>query len=110
MSPSIWWANRAILRETRKLRGKTNQKIWLDVGTQEGSNPSEFVQDARDLRDALIARGWKLGEDLRFVEDEGAGHNEKAWGCRMHDALVFQFPARPDQTSPAFDAKAELHC
>ena len=110
MSPSIWWANRAILRETRKLQGKTDQQIWLDVGTEEGSNPLTFVQDARDLRDVLLARGWKLGYDLRYVEDEGAGHNERAWGCRIRDALRFHFPLRPYQSSPEIDAQAELHC
>lgn len=92
MSPSVWWANRAILREVRSLKKKLPQKIWLDIGTCEGTNPEHCVQDARMLRDALIARGWKLGEDFRFVEDEGAGHNEKAWGFRMADALKFLFP------------------
>jgi predicted alpha/beta superfamily hydrolase len=94
MSPSVWWANRAILREVRSLKKKPRQKIWLDIGTSEGSNPEYCVQDARMLRDALIAKGWKLDEDFRFVEDEGAGHNEKAWGSRMREALKFLFPQR----------------
>jgi len=92
MSPSVWWANRAILREIRKLKSKPPQKIWLDIGTCEGTNPEHCLEDARMLRDALIAKGWKLDEDFRFVEDEGAGHNEKAWGFRMRDALKFLFP------------------
>jgi predicted alpha/beta superfamily hydrolase len=92
MSPSVWWANRAILREIRKLKKKPPQKIWLDIGTCEGTNPEHCVEDARMLRDALIAKGWQLEKDFRFVEDEGAGHNEKAWGFRMRDALRFMFP------------------
>jgi predicted alpha/beta superfamily hydrolase len=92
MSPSVWWANRAILREVRKLKRKLPQKIWLDTGTCEGTNPEHCVEDARMLRDALITKGWKPEEDFRFVEDEGAGHNEKAWGFRMRDALKFLFP------------------
>ena len=92
MSPSVWWANRAILREVRSLKKKLPQKIWLDIGTCEGSNPQHCVEDARMLRDALIAKGWTLGHDFRFVEDEGAGHDEKAWGFRMADALKFLFP------------------
>jgi predicted alpha/beta superfamily hydrolase len=92
MSPSVWWANRAILREVRSLKKKLPQKIWLDIGTCEGSNPEYCVQDARMLRDALIAKGWKLDDDFRFLEDEGAAHNEKAWGFRMRDALKFMFP------------------
>jgi predicted alpha/beta superfamily hydrolase len=92
MSPAVWWANRAILREVKRLKKKPAQKIWLDIGTCEGSNPEDCVLDARKLRDALIAKGWKADEDFRFVEDEGAGHNEKAWGFRMGEALQFLFP------------------
>ena len=110
MSPSIWWANRAVLREMRKPKGKTDQKIWLDVGTAEGNDPGPIVQDARDLRDVLTGRGWCLGQDLRFVEDEGAGHNEKAWSCRMRDALAFLFPAGSSLHAAEFDAQPELHC
>ncbi len=95
MSPSVWWANRAILREIRKLRGKLGQKIWLDIGTCEGQNPASCVENAKALRDALTAKGWELGSELCFVEDEGAGHNEKAWGYRMRDALKFLFPVEP---------------
>lgn len=93
MSPSVWWANRAIIREVHKLARKTEQKVWLDIGTCEGQNPESCVKNAEDLRDALIAKGWTEGEDLVFVEDEGAGHDEKAWGFRMRDALKFLFPA-----------------
>lgn len=92
MSPSVWWARRAILREIRKARGKFDQKIWLDVGTCEGDEPESCVRNVRDLRDALILRGWEMDSDLKFVEDEGAGHHEKAWGVRIREALKFLFP------------------
>jgi predicted alpha/beta superfamily hydrolase len=92
MSPSVWWANRAILREVRKLTHKLPQKIWLDIGTREGTNPEHCVQDARMLRDALLEKGWQPDDDLKFVEDEGAEHNERAWGYRMGEALKFLFP------------------
>ncbi len=92
MSPSVWWANAAILREVAKVRHKIRQKIWLDVGTQEDARPEGFVQQARNLRDALIEKGWALGDDLAFMEDEGAGHNEMAWGHRAPMALKFLFP------------------
>ncbi len=109
MSPSIWWANRAILREVRKLRRKSDQKIWLDIGTSEGQNPASCVKNAEDLCEALLSKGWRLGHDLRFVEDQGAGHDEKAWGSRMPDALKFLFPGdrRPDSL-PSADYLAGL--
>ncbi|MBV9403745.1 MAG: alpha/beta hydrolase [Acidobacteriaceae bacterium] len=100
MSPSVWWANRAILREVKKLPQKSDQKIWLDIGTCEGPNPESCVKNVKDLRDLLVSKGWQLERDLRFVEDEGAGHNEKAWGFRMRDALRFLFPGeRPNDGS-----------
>lgn len=92
MSPSVWWAERAILRQIRASRFNPHQKIWLDVGTMEGQNPHIVVDDAIQLRDALVRKGWQLGNDLAFVCDEGAGHNEQAWGRRMRDALRFLFP------------------
>jgi hypothetical protein len=73
----------------QKGQGKFNQKIWLDVGTREGDEPDTCVRNLRDLKDALILRGWELESDLKFVEDEGAGHDEKAWGFRMREALLF---------------------
>jgi predicted alpha/beta superfamily hydrolase len=97
MSPSVWWANRAILREVRKLRGSLPQKIWLDIGTCEGQNPDACVKNAEELAEALIAKGWNPEQDFKFVEDYGAGHDEKAWGYRMRDALKFLFP--PDASN-----------
>lgn len=92
MSPSVWWADQAILRQIRASRLKPNQKIWLDTGTMEGQNPLAVVDDAIRLRNALLKKGWQLGKDLIFVQDEGAGHDEKAWGRRMRAALQFLFP------------------
>ena len=31
------------------------------------------------LRDALVAKGWTVGEALHYQEIEGAGHTESAW-------------------------------
>lgn len=97
MSPSVWWANRSILRYVRKLRRKSAQNIWLDIGTCEGDNPAACVANAKALRDALIEKGWRSGGDLQFVQDEGAGHDEKAWGYRMRGALQFLFPPQPNE-------------
>jgi predicted alpha/beta superfamily hydrolase len=92
MSPSLWWANRDILKFARKAKRDAGQKIWLDVGTREGEAPETCVRDARDVRDTLLAKGWQVDFDLKFVEDEGGEHNEQAWGRRVPDALRFLFP------------------
>ncbi|MDQ2844367.1 MAG: alpha/beta hydrolase-fold protein [Acidobacteriota bacterium] len=93
MSPSLWWANQAIFREIAKLRHKLPPKIWLDTGTCEGQNPQDCIRNTAELCQALVGKGWQLGRDLAYMEDEGAGHDEKAWGSRMRDALRFLFPA-----------------
>lgn len=92
MSPSVWWANRAILREVRKLPRKLEERIWLDIGTCEGDRPEAIVNSVIELKDALAAKGWTPGEDLAFMVDEGACHDEQAWGRRMREALKFLFP------------------
>ena len=92
MSPSVWWASAAILKDIRKRRSKIRQKIWLDIGTREDVRPEICVEQVRQLRDALTEKGWTLGEDLAYMEDEGGGHNELAWGYRAPDALKFLFP------------------
>ncbi len=99
MSPAVWWANRAILREVRKLRIKLRPKIWLDTGTCEGHAPEDCVANTVALCKALIARGWQLDRDLAYVEDEGAGHDESAWGFRMRQALLFLFPPLPERSA-----------
>ncbi|MDQ2776680.1 MAG: alpha/beta hydrolase-fold protein [Acidobacteriota bacterium] len=102
MSPSLWWAQRDILHCLRTRAKQPQQKIWLDVGACEGTDPGSCVQDARDLRDLLLSRQWILDGSLKFVEEEGAEHIETAWGRRMREALRFLFPnaARFDGNVP----------
>lgn len=89
LSPSVWWDNRMIVGEVQKLPAKLPLRIWLDAGTAEGP---EVVADARALRDALVAKGWVPDHDLKYVEAEGAQHNEQSWGARVADVLKFLYP------------------
>jgi len=88
MSPSVFWQNRAIIADLNRFPGKFGARAWVDIGTAEGNNPKATVEDARALRDALIAKG----ADVRYMEAEGAQHNEKAWSQRIGLALEFLFP------------------
>jgi predicted alpha/beta superfamily hydrolase len=92
LSPSVWWDRRAILRRVEALPRRLPLRIWLDIGTREGQ---AALADARALRDALVARGWREGRDLAYVEAKGAGHSEAAWAARVEPMLRFLFPARP---------------
>lgn len=91
MSPSVWWRNRAILKTVAKIPRKPDLKIWLDIGTNEGQRA---LPDARDLKLALVKKGWVLGRDLSYLEVPGAQHNESAWAARVGPMLKFLFPPR----------------
>lgn len=91
LSPSVWWDDRAIVREVEALSGKLPLRIWLDAGTGEGA---EVTRDSRMLRDALVRKGWVPGQDLAYLEAEGGGHNEQSWATRVEGVLRFLYPAR----------------
>jgi predicted alpha/beta superfamily hydrolase len=87
MSPSIWWDDYAIFRLVGILGEKPPLKIWLDTGTDEPG-----WELARDLRNYLIDKGWRLDVDLSYLEVKGAAHSEAAWAARVEPALRFLFP------------------
>jgi hypothetical protein len=66
-------------------------RIHLDVGTAEGG---EALLDVRTLRDLLIAAGHAEPEHLSYYEEEGADHDETAWGRRFQAALPFLLGTR----------------
>jgi predicted alpha/beta superfamily hydrolase len=97
VSPSVWWDNKEILREVAALSEPPRLRIWLDIGTKEGGNKGaneETTANARLLRDALLGKGWKTGRDLKYLEVEGAEHNEHAWAQRVDPMLRFLFPRK----------------
>jgi predicted alpha/beta superfamily hydrolase len=89
MSPSIWWDDFAIYRLVDSIEQKPPLKIWLDTGTAEPG-----WEQARELRNRLIEKDWKLLDDLQYLEAKGADHSEAAWARRVEPALRFLFPPR----------------
>ncbi|MBP6821036.1 MAG: alpha/beta hydrolase [Acidobacteria bacterium] len=89
MSPSVWWDHGMILHYVQHLRAKPTTRIWLDIGSKEGKFTPGYV---RQLRDLLIAQGWRLEADLKFLEIRGGQHSEAAWAKRVEPALRFLFP------------------
>jgi enterochelin esterase-like enzyme len=61
-------------------------KVYLDSGTV---NDGKLL--TRKVRDAYLARGWKVGNDVLHFEDRGGEHNERFWRARAWRALVFLF-------------------
>lgn len=89
LSPSTWWDDRVIVREVKALKRKVPFRLWLDAGTSEGEGT---LDDVRALRDALVAKGWVIGDDLSYLEVPGGEHNEQSWAARVEDVLKFLFP------------------
>jgi predicted alpha/beta superfamily hydrolase len=98
VSPSVWWANRDIVTRVNGLADKPALRIWLDIGTDEDGSAAESqktVEDTRALRDALVAKGWVLDTDLKYLEADGARHNEAAWAARTEQILKYLYPPVP---------------
>jgi predicted alpha/beta superfamily hydrolase len=95
ISPSLWWADRAMIKAIEASGGKVDLRIWLDMGTEEGpkakGDPGRCVKDLRGLKDILLSRGYVLGEDLGYFEDPGGKHHESAWAKRLWRPLLFLF-------------------
>jgi predicted alpha/beta superfamily hydrolase len=92
VSPSVFWANSNIVTQVNALPGKLPLRIWLDIGTNEGSSSQETVEDTQALRDALVGKGWVLDNDLEYTEVPGGVHNEAAWAARFGDILKYLYP------------------
>ena len=94
MSPSVWWDNKIILRNVKDLKTKPALRIWLDIGTGEGQRA---LDDAKELRNAFVKKGWVLNSDLMYFEAKGSGHNEQAFAQRAEPMLKHLFP---EQANP----------
>jgi predicted alpha/beta superfamily hydrolase len=89
MSPSIWFADAAIL-ETAAAAPYADARIYLDIGTEEGEAHVAYVHRLHRL---LVEKGYRQGESLMYVEEDHAGHTEAAWARRLRTALYFLLPA-----------------
>jgi predicted alpha/beta superfamily hydrolase len=91
MSPSIWFADAAILPFIEQQSG-ANGRVYLDIGTAEGEAHVGHVQH---LHRILLSKGYRQGETLFYVEEDMAQHDEEAWAKRLRTALYFRLPPTP---------------
>lgn len=89
LSPSVWWDDRWIVRQLAAEGHRPPLRIWLDVGTGE----TRILKGARLLYRMLLRKGWRVDDDLHYLEADGALHDERAWGERTGLFLRFLFPA-----------------
>lgn len=94
ISPSLWWAHGRVFEDYQSI--STQQKIWVCMGTREGSSKQKVKENpniyrTRRLKGILEDRGFVEGQNLAYLEDRGAGHNEWSWGQRLHLPLMYFF-------------------
>lgn len=90
-SPALWFADGEILRFVQGMPPLAVGRIHLDVGTAEGG---EALLEVRALRDLLTTAGHTAPTDLSYLEEDGADHDEAAWGRRFRAALPFLLGTR----------------
>jgi predicted alpha/beta superfamily hydrolase len=90
MSPALWFAEHGIFAALEKAPFMPG-RLYLDVGTGEGEGT---VADARRLHQLLLSKGYRPGETMMYVEDDGAEHSEDAWARRVRTALYYLIPPR----------------
>jgi enterochelin esterase-like enzyme len=91
-SPSLWVANRQVLRECRAVR-HWPQKIFLAVGTREAGCDDKDRQTVDNLRELerILRRGGLDDRRVHVEVAEGGTHSEAAWSARFPLALQFLF-------------------
>ena len=88
-SPAAYWDDEMIVKYVNSLPAKTNQRICLTIGTSEKDS---FLNTTRDLRNALLKKGWKEGLDFGYLEAKGRDHAPDQAAERVHYVLKFLFP------------------
>jgi hypothetical protein len=43
----------------------------------------------------MVEKGWRLGDDLEYLEVEGGDRSEAAWASRFEAVLRYLFPPFP---------------
>jgi hypothetical protein len=98
MSTSYGWADGQILNFVRGTSPPSGVRVWIDMGTAEDQTDRDrdgtpdIVDLHRRMRDILMGKGLSIPRTLKYIEDEGAVHNERAWAARFPRAVEFLFP------------------
>lgn len=67
-------------------------KLWFDIGDAEGLFLPSHV---RDVVDAKMQAGYRYGDEIGYLLEPDAAHQEADWGERVHHPLLFMFGCKP---------------
>jgi len=89
LSPALWFEdpNGRNYFDLLARTGKVPVRLYVYTGT--GGPAQDGAPDTRRLAQALRDAGWSEGTDLRYEEEPGAEHNERAWRARLDEVLRF---------------------
>jgi predicted alpha/beta superfamily hydrolase len=95
MSPALWYGERRIFDAIGDVRSGASrsarpQRIYIDMGTEEGS---VALRDARAMADRFERAGYRAGQSLLWIEESGGRHTEQDWSRRLGRAIRFLLPA-----------------
>jgi len=91
MSPSLFFAKRAIFDLIAREPTPYRSAVWLDAGAREAGGRLVTLVEA--LAKSLRERGWRDDGDLRVALHVAASgkHSEESWRRRLPKALRFAF-------------------
>lgn len=84
VSGSFWWNNKEMIK---KLPARVPVRFYIDAGTRD-----DGMAETREMRDAMLAAGYRQDADLLYYVAEGGSHNEKSWAARVDKPLTWFFP------------------
>lgn len=92
-STAAWFAKDELFQFLKDHFEQTSSKIYLDIGTNEGNNDDTsgtnvYVSDSIELHDLFLSLGL-LKDDMKFVIEENARHNEIAWANRFPSFILW---------------------
>lgn len=108
-SGSFWWRSKdykdgydenihriahAMVRNSKKREGL---RLWFECGTHDemadrnSNGVIDSIDDTLDLINELTKTGYKIDQDLKYVEVANGFHNESTWAAVMPLYLQFAF-------------------
>jgi predicted alpha/beta superfamily hydrolase len=104
VSPSLWWNDRSPTRAFQAHAGLLPERLWLCMGTGEGSEGLRgpyLIEYLRELGQSALAKDMSWADGLGALEDPLARHDEASWAARLPAILAFLLgEARPDRLPP----------
>ena len=96
ISPTLVWADSAVLRYVAEHKLARPPKLWIDMGTEERADgdsggQSRFVASCHELTKIMEQAGGKPEVDFHYEEVANGLHNERDWSQRFDKVLIFLF-------------------